>query len=123
MEQSETAARAVAAAPVVRQLDFTVNFKATANLILPEHPQAQLESKLLALAQPKQVHADARSQSPPLTVSQIKLPPRKMVMPPKSSHRGLPQTAGQAKSLAIAPQFAYPVKQASTPKPALKPLL
>ncbi|KAI3468227.1 hypothetical protein Pfo_024890 [Paulownia fortunei] len=126
MEQSEKAAGAVAAAPVVRQLDFTVNFKATANanakgnLILPEHPQAQLESKLLALAQSQQVHARARSQSPPQMVSQTKLPRRKMVMPPKSPQRELPQMVGQSKSPAITPRLAHPVKPVSMPKPALQ---
>ncbi|KAL8063351.1 hypothetical protein ABFX02_01G022100 [Erythranthe guttata] len=119
MEQGETAAGALAASPVVRQLDFTINFKSTAanananaNLILPEHPQAQLQSKLLALIEQKQVHANGRAQSPPRTVSQRKLPPGKIVMPPKkNSRRELSQIVGQTKSPAIAP------------KPALKPLL
>ncbi|EYU20451.1 hypothetical protein MIMGU_mgv1a026264mg [Erythranthe guttata] len=79
MEQGETAAGALAASPVVRQLDFTINFKSTAanananaNLILPEHPQAQLQSKLLALIEQKQVHANGRAQSPPRTMESPK---------------------------------------------------
>ncbi|PIN02272.1 hypothetical protein CDL12_25223 [Handroanthus impetiginosus] len=127
MEQSETAAGTVAAAPVVRQLDFTVNFKAMANangnLILPEHPQAQLQSKLLALAQSRLVHAPAKSPSPPRMAAQTKLPPRKMVMPPKSPQRELPQMARQEKSPVIAPRLAHPVKPAPLPKPPLQPLL
>ncbi|KAK6161843.1 hypothetical protein DH2020_001684 [Rehmannia glutinosa] len=130
MEKGEPAAGAMAAAPVVRQLDFTVNFKsasnanARGNLILPEHPQAQLQSKLLALAQQsQQVHARSRPQSPPLMVAQTKLPPRKMVMPPKSPQRELPQMVAPAKSPAVAPRLAHPVKPASLPKPAFQPLL
>ncbi|GFQ01986.1 protein tesmin/tso1-like cxc 5 [Phtheirospermum japonicum] len=127
MEQSETAAGTVSAPPpaVVRQLDFTVNYKATANanarsnLILPDHPQAQLQSKLLALAQSKQVHAPARSQSPPRISSQTKLPPRKMVMPPKSPQRELPPMVAPTRSPAIAPRLAHPVNQASISKPPL----
>ncbi|KAL6501967.1 hypothetical protein OROGR_027100 [Orobanche gracilis] len=130
MEESETAAETVApAAPVVRQLDFTVNIKATTNangvgsMILPEHPQAQLQSKLLALAQSRQVHAPARYQSPPQTASQTKLPPRKMVMPPKSPHRELLQKAEPANTPVVAPRLVHPVNKASTSKPLLQPLL
>ncbi|KAL6556618.1 hypothetical protein OROGR_005906 [Orobanche gracilis] len=130
MEQNEMAAGTVApAAPVVRQLDFTVNIKATANangvgsLILPEHPQAQLQSKLLALAQSRQVHAPARPQSPPGTASQTKLPPGKMVMPPKSPQRELSQKTRPAKSPVIAPRLIHSLNKASTSKPPLQPLL
>lgn len=50
MKQNETGAMKseLMAKKLVRQLDFT----APVNVILPEHPQAQLESKLLALAKP-----------------------------------------------------------------------
>ncbi|KAL6524086.1 hypothetical protein OROMI_031181 [Orobanche minor] len=121
MEQSETAAETVApAAPVVRQLDFTVNIKATANangvgsIILPEHPQAQLQSKLLALAQSRQVHAPARYQSPPQTASQTKLLPK---------YQELLQKSGRANMPVVAPRLVHPVNKASTSKPPLQPLL
>lgn len=57
MKQNETGAikSELMAKKLVRHLDFT----APVNVILPEHPQAQLESKLLALAKP-----------PPLPLSQ-----------------------------------------------------
>ncbi|KAG8375570.1 hypothetical protein BUALT_Bualt10G0114300 [Buddleja alternifolia] len=132
MEHGETGGRAVAPAPVVRQLDFTVNYKATANangnanasanLILPEHPQAQLQSKLLALAQSQQRHTSVRPRSPPRTVTQTKLPPRKMVMSLKSPQRELPQMVGQAKSPPSASRLAHRVKPVPVPNPALQPL-
>lgn len=119
MEQSGTAAGAMSPAPVVRQLDFTINFKATANsnasakanLILPEHPQAQLESKLLALAQSQKLHESGKCKSPPRMVAQTKLPPRKMVMPPKSPQRELPGM--------VAPSLGQPVTPVPVPKPTL----
>lgn len=69
MEHSDTAAA------VVRQLDFSVNS------ILPDHPQAQLQAKLLALAHSHQqkLHAPAAGSS-----SQTRLPPSKVVVPPVS---------------------------------------
>ncbi|KAL0283129.1 UNVERIFIED_CONTAM: protein tesmin/TSO1-like CXC 7 [Sesamum angustifolium] len=112
MEQSEAAA----AAPVVRQLDFSVSYNASTKanalakgiLILPEHPQAQLQSKLLALAQSQHLHARESSSSPP----QTKRPPRKVVAvgrtqiaAPRTSSDG-----GLLKSKPIAPRLAHPVK-------------
>ncbi|KAK4490923.1 hypothetical protein RD792_001642 [Penstemon davidsonii] len=99
MEQIETAPSAV---PVVRHLDFTVNYNANVNgvgsLILPEHPQ--LESKFRALSQLDKLHARVRSPSPlPLGV-ETQFPP------PKSP-------------TSVTPQLAHPVK----PKPALQPLM
>ncbi|KAK4380921.1 protein tesmin/TSO1-like CXC 5 [Sesamum angolense] len=90
MEQSE-------AAPVVRQLDFSVSYNASTKanalakgiLILPEHPQAQLQSKLLALAQSQHLHARASSSSPP----QTKRPPRKVVA--VAAHKSPPQELPQ----------------------------
>ncbi|CAA0810573.1 Protein tesmin/TSO1-like CXC 5 [Striga hermonthica] len=124
MEQSEAAAGTVAS-PVVRQLDFTVNLKSAvnSNLILPDHPQAQLQSKLLALAQSRQVAAPARSQSPPRMAAQTKLPPRKMVMPPKSPQRELPQVSGTAKLPSAAPRLAHPANKTAVSKPPLQPFL
>ncbi|KAH6835842.1 hypothetical protein C2S53_012524 [Perilla frutescens var. hirtella] len=118
MEQREETA-----APVVRQLDFTVNLiaaanaNAKANLLLPEHKQDRLQSKWLAA---ENSHAIARPQSPSRPVAQTKLPPRKMVMPPKSPHQELPQMEGQSKS----PRLAHPVgKAVPLPKRALQPLM
>ncbi|EPS65022.1 hypothetical protein M569_09757, partial [Genlisea aurea] len=66
MEQSESTAGTLAASPVVRQLDFTGNSaNQNGNSILLEHPQAQLESSLRALAQANQAHVSAGSRSPP----------------------------------------------------------
>ncbi|KAL0372129.1 UNVERIFIED_CONTAM: protein tesmin/TSO1-like CXC 5 [Sesamum calycinum] len=120
MEQSEAAA---AAAPVVRQLDFSVSYNASTKanalakgiLILPEHPQAQLQSKLLALAQSQHLHARASSSSPP----QTKRPPRKVVAVAahKSPPQELPQMVGLLKSKPIAPRLAHPVKPVKTESP------
>ncbi|KAL0447453.1 UNVERIFIED_CONTAM: protein tesmin/TSO1-like CXC 5 [Sesamum latifolium] len=109
------------AAPVVRQLDFSVSYNASTKanalakgiLILPEHPQAQLQSKLLALAQSQHLHARASSSSPP----QTKLPPRKVVAPHKSPPQELPQMVGLLKSKPIAPRLAHPVKPVKTESP------
>ncbi|KAL0407762.1 UNVERIFIED_CONTAM: protein tesmin/TSO1-like CXC 5 [Sesamum radiatum] len=117
MEQSEAAA----AAPVVRQLDFSVSYNASTKanalakgiLILPEHPQAQLQSKLLALAQSQHLHARPSSSSPP----QTKPPPRKVVAPHKSPPQELPQMVGLLKSKPIAPRLAHPVKPVKTESP------
>ncbi|KAK4401181.1 protein tesmin/TSO1-like CXC 5 [Sesamum angolense] len=116
MEQSE-------AAPVVRQLDFSVSYNASTKanalakgiLILPEHPQAQLQSKLLALAQSQHLHARASSSSPP----QTKRPPRKVVAVAahKSPPQELPQMVGLLKSKPIAPRLAHPVKPVKTESP------
>lgn len=46
---------------LARRLDFTANCNAAVNVILPEHPQARLQSKLVALA----AQAQAQSQSRP----------------------------------------------------------
>ncbi|CAA0838523.1 Protein tesmin/TSO1-like CXC 5 [Striga hermonthica] len=129
MEKSETTARTVAlpaSAPVVRQLDFTVNLKAAtkanavSSMILPDHPQAQLQSKLLALAQSRQVAAPVRPQFPP---TQTILPPRKMVMPPKFHHQDQPLVMGPAKLPTPAPRLPHPKNKAVVPKPPLQPLL
>ncbi|KAL0327547.1 UNVERIFIED_CONTAM: protein tesmin/TSO1-like CXC 5 [Sesamum angustifolium] len=119
MEQSEAAA----AAPVVRQLDFSVSYNASTKanalakgiLILPEHPQAQLQSKLLALAQSQHLHARESSSSPP----QTKRPPRKVVAVAahKSPPQELPQMVGLLKSKPIAPRLAHPVKPVKTESP------
>ncbi|CAI9755660.1 unnamed protein product [Fraxinus pennsylvanica] len=117
MEQSEKASPALKKAEfsaTKKQLDFTVNFKASmldsgasfnGIMILPEHPQAQLQSKLLALAQPKKLHADARSQLPPTMVAQLKSPPG-TVTP-------------------VAPRLARPVKSIPVPrhKSAMLPIV
>ncbi|XP_051151135.1 protein tesmin/TSO1-like CXC 5 [Andrographis paniculata] len=125
MEQNKTAAGAASPAPVVRQLDFTINLKATANsnasrtgnLILPDHPQAQLESKLLALAQSQRLHASAKSPSPPRLAAHTKLPPRKMVMPPRSPQRELPGMVAPGPANAVKP---VPVPKAASNYPLLK---
>ncbi|GMQ03414.1 hypothetical protein CsSME_00049224 [Camellia sinensis var. sinensis] len=38
---------------LAKQLEFTAMCRASANAILPAHPQAQLQAKLLALAKPQ----------------------------------------------------------------------
>ncbi|XP_022853390.1 protein tesmin/TSO1-like CXC 5 isoform X2 [Olea europaea var. sylvestris] len=117
MGQSEKASPAPEKAEFTaakKQLDFTVNFKASmldsgasfnGNVILPEHPQAQLQSKLLALSQPKKLHANASSQSPPTVVAQLKSPPG-TVTP-------------------VAPRLARPVKPMPVPrhKPTMQPIV
>lgn len=133
MEQREEGAGAGAAATtVVRQLDFTVNLIAAANangkgnVLLPEHSQDQLQSKwVAAVGKSQHSHANAGPHSPSRRpVAQTKLPPRKMVMPPRSPHRELPQMEGQAKSPLIAPRLAHPVeKLVPMPKRALQPLM
>lgn len=127
MEQREGSG-ASTAAPVVRQLDFTVNFIAAANASargnppLPEHSLDQSRSVWLAARNPQ--HATARPQSPPRPVAQTKLPPRKMVMPPRSPHLELPQMEGLEKSPLVAPRLAHPVgKPVPMPKRALQPLM
>ncbi|KAL2544858.1 Protein tesmin/TSO1-like CXC 5 [Forsythia ovata] len=107
-----------------KQLDFAVNCKVSVldsrasfngNVILPEHPQAQLQSKLLALAQPKQLHAHARSHSLPTMMAQLKSPTR-LVAPEKSP---LPEV------VRVAPQLARPMKPMPVPrrKPALQSIV
>ncbi|KAL2517711.1 Protein tesmin/TSO1-like CXC 5 [Abeliophyllum distichum] len=125
MEQSEMASPAPVEFPAAKkQLDFAVNCKASVldsrasfngNVILPEHPQAQLQSKLLALAQPKQLHAHARSHSLPTMMAQLKSPTR-LVAPEKSP---LPEVVG------VAPQLARSMKPMPVPrrKPALQSIV
>ncbi|KAM7459380.1 hypothetical protein LguiA_036374 [Lonicera macranthoides] len=45
---------------LARRLDFTANCNAVVNVILPEHPQARLQSKLVALAAQVQAHSQSR---------------------------------------------------------------
>lgn len=48
-----------------RQLDFTAICRASAaTAILPDHPQAQLQSKLLALALKRQAEAEPKGSDP-----------------------------------------------------------
>lgn len=126
-EEGEIGAAAAAVTTVVRQLDFTVNLIAAANgsSIFTEHPKDQSQSKWLAAAgQSQHAHANVRHQSPSQPVAQTKLPPRKMVMPPRSPHRELPQVERQAKSPLMTPRLAHPVeKLVSMPKRALQPLM
>ncbi|XP_073042614.1 protein tesmin/TSO1-like CXC 7 isoform X2 [Primulina eburnea] len=123
MEQSETAA-------VARQLDFAASCKASAttnangkgNSILPEHPQAQLQSKLLALAPSRQFHASSRL---PQQVAQTKIRssgPKRIRSQSKSPPREIASTGRQKKSLPILLPRAHPVKLVSLPKSALQPL-
>ncbi|XP_075508173.1 uncharacterized protein LOC142545080 [Primulina tabacum] len=123
MEQSETAA-------VARQLDFAASCKASGttnangkgNSILPEHPQAQLQSKLLALAPSRQFHASSRL---PQQVAQTKIPstgPKRIRSLSKSPPREIASTGRQKKSLPILLPRAHPVKLVSLPKSALQPL-
>ncbi|XP_057799544.1 protein tesmin/TSO1-like CXC 6 [Salvia miltiorrhiza] len=122
MEQREGAA-----APVVRQLDFTVNFmSAAANANGKGSPMDQSQPKWLAAGNSQHAHAIAGSpQSPSRSqLAQTKFPPRKMVMPPKSPHRELPQMEVRAQSPLIAPRLSHPVgKPVPTPKRALQPLM
>ncbi|XP_073129553.1 protein tesmin/TSO1-like CXC 5 isoform X2 [Henckelia pumila] len=119
MEQSETAA-------VARQLDFAATCKASAitnangkgKPILPEHPQAHLQSKLLPLAHSLQFHAGSRL--PQQMVAQTKMPhPGPMGQAPP---RKLATTGGQNKSLPVLLPRAHPMKLFSLPKSALRPL-
>ncbi|PSR91255.1 Protein tesmin/TSO1-like [Actinidia chinensis var. chinensis] len=66
MEQSESSG-VVTTEPDFprRKLDFAVMCRATATAILPEHPQARLQSKLLALAQSQAPPPPFPPQSPP----------------------------------------------------------
>ncbi|KAI5669311.1 hypothetical protein M9H77_19164 [Catharanthus roseus] len=60
---------------LVRQLDFTATpmCRSSVNVILPEHPQAQLQSKLLALARPPQSSFEVKSTPvPPMSHRQQK---------------------------------------------------
>lgn len=124
MEQSETAA-------VAMQLDFAASCKASAITnangkgysILPEHPQAQLQSKLLALAQSRQFHA--RSRLPQQMVAQTNMPssgPKRITSLSKSPPCELASTGRQKKSLPILLPRAHPMKLVSLPKSVLKPL-
>ncbi|XAR70885.1 hypothetical protein NMG60_11027922 [Bertholletia excelsa] len=70
MERSEPAATAMVAnssgfpqKKLARQLDFTAMCRTSVNAILPEHPQAQLQSKLLALARPQAPPQQSQAQS------------------------------------------------------------
>lgn len=48
-----------------RQLDFTAICRASAaTAILPDHPQAQLQSKLLALALKRQAESEPKGSDP-----------------------------------------------------------
>lgn len=115
MEQREGAG-AAATAPVVRQLDFTVNFMSAAtNANAKGSPLDQSQPKWLAA---ENSHAIAGPQSPSRQLAQTKFPPRKMVMPPRSPHRELPQMEGQAQSPLVGQRLAHPI-----PKRPLQPLM
>ncbi|KAL7250965.1 hypothetical protein ACSBR1_012897 [Camellia fascicularis] len=93
MEQSEPVvakASDFSQRKIARQLDFTVMCRASANAILPDHPQAQLQSKLLALARSQA----SQLQSQPQSGTQLQIQPRpKQPVPimPRVAHQGRPQ--------------------------------
>ncbi|XP_028115699.1 protein tesmin/TSO1-like CXC 5 isoform X1 [Camellia sinensis] len=107
MEQSEPVvakASDFSGRKLARQLDFTVMCRASANAILPDHPQAQLQSKLLALARSQA----SQLQSQPQTVPQLQIQPRpKQPVPimPRVAHQGRPQ-----------PRPTLPVVMTESPK-------
>ncbi|XP_052210805.1 protein tesmin/TSO1-like CXC 5 [Diospyros lotus] len=94
MEQVEAAASDFRQRKLARQLDFTAMCRASASAILPEHPQAQLQSKLLALAQaqasPPQARPHAVPQAQPQT--RMKQPAPRMVQQPPQPRATLPVT-------------------------------
>uniref|UniRef100_A0A5B7A2I4 CRC domain-containing protein n=1 Tax=Davidia involucrata TaxID=16924 RepID=A0A5B7A2I4_DAVIN len=72
MEQSEPSVTAMVTQAsdfpqkkLARQLDFSAMCRASVNALLPEHPQAQLQSKLLALARPQLQPQSMPPQSQP----------------------------------------------------------
>ncbi|KAA8525282.1 hypothetical protein F0562_007137 [Nyssa sinensis] len=87
MEHSEPAVTAMVTAAsdfpqkkLARQLDFSAMCRASVNAILPEHPQAQLQSELLALTRPQ--------------LQQQSMPPQSQLQPqpqPKKVVPGQPQ--------------------------------
>ncbi|CAL5429177.1 unnamed protein product [Camellia sinensis] len=107
MEQSEPVvakASDFSGRKLARQLDFTVMCRASANAILPDHPQAQLQSKLLALARSQA----SQLQSQPQSVPQLQIQPRpKQPVPimPRVAHQGRPQ-----------PRLTLPVVMTESPK-------
>ncbi|KAL7164434.1 hypothetical protein ACSBR2_040365 [Camellia fascicularis] len=107
MEQSEPVvakASDFSGRKLARQLDFTVMCRASANAILPDHPQAQLQSKLLALARSQA----SQLQSQPQSVPQLQIQPRpKQPVPimPRVAHQGRPQ-----------PRPTLPVVMTESPK-------
>ncbi|GMP55189.1 hypothetical protein CsSME_00020079 [Camellia sinensis var. sinensis] len=93
MEQSEPAVAKASdflQRKLVRQLDFMVMCRASANVILPNHPQAQLQLKLLALTRSQA----SQLQSQPQLGPQLQIQPRPKqpvpIMPPVA-HQGRPQ--------------------------------
>ncbi|XP_042004427.1 protein tesmin/TSO1-like CXC 5 isoform X1 [Salvia splendens] len=109
MEQREGAGEA---APMMRQLDFAANFTAAA---ANANVKGNSQPKWLEEANSQHASAVLGPQSAPRQLARTKFPPRKMVMPPKSPHRELPQMAEQPQSPPVAPVHA--------PKLALQPLL
>ncbi|GFS40264.1 hypothetical protein Acr_00g0067470 [Actinidia rufa] len=66
MEQSESSGMVTTEPDFPwRKLDFAAMCRATVTAILPEHPQARLQSKLLALAQSQAPPPPFPPQSPP----------------------------------------------------------
>lgn len=63
---------------LARQLDFSMM---GGNVILPEHPQAQLQSKLLALAKSRAPPLEIQTQSPPKSEAKRKSQPQLIPRP------------------------------------------
>ncbi|KAL3500551.1 hypothetical protein ACH5RR_039644 [Cinchona calisaya] len=88
---------------LARQLDFTASTicRPSANVILPEHPQAQLQSKFLALAK--------QQAPPPALVSQQHTTPLRAKSPPARilQHRRKP-------TVPVVMRLAHPVRQPTT---------
>ncbi|XP_057467469.1 protein tesmin/TSO1-like CXC 5 isoform X2 [Actinidia eriantha] len=106
MEQSESSGVVATESDFPRRkLDFAAMCRATANAILPEHPQARLQSKLLELAQ---------SQAPPPS-SQPSFPPPSQI----HSHHSCPpkqQVLRAARPVKPQPQPIMPRVLTESPK-------
>lgn len=64
MDKPEPGSGSGPAKTAARQLDFTAICRASAaTAILPDHPQAQLQSKLLALALKRQAEAEPKGNA------------------------------------------------------------
>ncbi|XP_042037557.1 protein tesmin/TSO1-like CXC 5 isoform X1 [Salvia splendens] len=98
------------AAPVMRQLDFAVNFTAAA-----ANANVKGDSQPKWLEEANSKHAQSATRQ----LARTKFPPRKMVMPPKLPHRELHRMAELPQSPPVAP-VGEPVH---VPKRALQPLM
>ncbi|XP_059659115.1 protein tesmin/TSO1-like CXC 6 [Cornus florida] len=90
-----------------RQLDFTAMCRASTNVILPEHPQAQLQSKLLALAQ--------KYRQPQPGVEPTQLEPQQRPKQPSPTPTGPPAVQPQSRRTLL-PRPTFQVVKTESPK-------